>query len=802
MPQDRPLSQRDFLDSSDPSNFRYDQVTLEDHPDQFPSLPSTILSSVRNATTPGPIQEPSSRSVTLEVKLGDQSPPVQCPTRTAITQRRLSWASTVLLVLSSYCTLLSGLFLIVAFLKPRYGNLIGSTGRLAPSAATLLSALAAKTIELSYVTVCIACLGQVLSYRVISRFSRGMSIADMSMRTWIMQPGSILMHWESLRYSGGSVLGVLTIISTLVSMLYTTAAEALVAPKLVWGPVEDSILVGNVQSSFANRLHLEQTCDSIIPLEADYMFRNVTCLQIRHMGPSYINYQAFTEAWLLEREKNRSVSTVLKFRPPPTAYIQESNITAVGSWIDVVDNAALSLKHGRFVQNVTAAMPHANILAAVDHASNGLPRSTDTSREGNYELDAAVPSPAVNVLCAGMNATELAPLVYTEWPNTYGMFDPATWETRPAPGLPTDDWNNRTVVDDIFEFGPDYPGVFGPVFGKLPLPYMMVVNVTTAYPSGAAYILGGSPPDIKPEYVLCSLRGKISTKCSTRYKVTASNSQFSAFCEDSNPLKYGSHQADENLSFLDRNWRYVASEWAYAMSLDVGIRDLPSSISRILMVLAPTMASLNPTLPSLSEVLAVLAGSTLIMSSVGAPFTPFWNYTSQAAPSNILEQPAVQPFNATVRQVGYASGSIQPWQAVFYPILIFAFAISLICLAFIIFEIRGKQITDFSEPQNLFTLAINSPPTAEMKGACGSGPEGDQLGKKWHVDMQEQDEHYFIRFRDDREEGENSPRPLLAETGSAIELNEGSRTALVQDNPVMREYRRLAFRKPWVASLY
>jgi hypothetical protein len=234
------------------------------------------------------------------------------------------------------------------------------------------------------------------------------------------------------------------------------------------------------------------------------------------------------------------------------------------------------------------------------------------------------------------------------------------------------------------------------------------------------------------------------------------------------------------------------------MSLDGGIRDFSSSISRILMGLIPTMGYLNPTLASLSEVLAVLAGSTLIMSSAGAPFTPFWNYTSQAAPFNILEQPAAQQFTATVQQVGYASGSTQPWQVVFYPILTFVFVISLVCLAFI-FVIRGKQITDFSEPQNMFTLAINSLPTADMEGACGSGPAGDQLGKRWHVAMQERDEHYFIRFRDETEE--DSLRPLV-ESSSAIELDEGPRRALVQDTPVVTEYRKLALRKTWVSSLY
>jgi hypothetical protein len=51
-----------------------------------------------------------------------------------------------------------------------------------------------------------------------------------------------------------------------------------------------------------------------------------------------------------------------------------------------------------------------------------------------------------------MNATELAPLVYTEWPNTDERFDPETCTFGPPADFPTEDWNNRPVVDDIFKF--------------------------------------------------------------------------------------------------------------------------------------------------------------------------------------------------------------------------------------------------------------------------------------------------------------------------------------------------------------
>jgi hypothetical protein len=66
-----------------------------------------------------------------------------------------------------------------------------------------------------------------------------------------------------------------------------------------------------------------------------------------------------------------------------------------------------------------------------------------------------------------------------------------------------------------------------------------------------------------------------------------------------------------------------------------------------------------------------------------------------------------------------------------------------------------------TEPQNLFTLAINSPPTVKREGACGSGPEGDQLSEKWHVAMAEQDEHYYVQFKAEKED---SPRPIVTDT--------------------------------------
>lgn len=151
---------------------------------------------------------------------------VRCPNRGTVLQKRLSWVPLTVLVLAVYATVFSGIFLGIALRKPRWRNVSGD-GPVAPSTATLLSSAFAKTIELSYVTICVAFLGQVLSRRALMRDSRGISISDMNMRAWIMQPGSMIVHWEALRYSALTFLGAIALVSTFVAMLYTTAAQAL-----------------------------------------------------------------------------------------------------------------------------------------------------------------------------------------------------------------------------------------------------------------------------------------------------------------------------------------------------------------------------------------------------------------------------------------------------------------------------------------------------------------------------------------------------------------------------------------------
>ncbi len=140
---------------------------------------------------------------------------------------RKSWLSGSILFLSFYLTIFSGLWLGVAWTKPHYGQRITTNGSLPYSTASLLCAAFAKTIELSYVAVFVTFLGQVLSRRALVHKSKGITIAEMSMRLWITQPGTMFTHWETLRYAAFTFLGGLSLLAALMAMFYTTASDTL-----------------------------------------------------------------------------------------------------------------------------------------------------------------------------------------------------------------------------------------------------------------------------------------------------------------------------------------------------------------------------------------------------------------------------------------------------------------------------------------------------------------------------------------------------------------------------------------------
>ena len=154
-------------------------------------------------------------------------PPSQCKSRRDFYQGRSHWLSISILALAIYSTVFSAIWVLLAVVRPRYGERVSLNGQLTPGTASLLTAAFAKSIELSFVTVFVTFLGQTLSRRALAKESPGISIAEISFRSWIVQPGTMITHWQNVQYAGGTFLGIVALIAATMAIFYTTASDAL-----------------------------------------------------------------------------------------------------------------------------------------------------------------------------------------------------------------------------------------------------------------------------------------------------------------------------------------------------------------------------------------------------------------------------------------------------------------------------------------------------------------------------------------------------------------------------------------------
>ncbi|KAL9599061.1 MAG: hypothetical protein Q9219_004095 [cf. Caloplaca sp. 3 TL-2023] len=661
-----------------------------------------------------------------------------CKAKKQLHHGKGNWLAISILTLSVYSTIMSGLWLGVAIAKPRFGHGIALTGTLLPPTATLLTAAIAKSIELSFVTVFVAFLGQVLSRRALIKRSKGITISEMSMRQWVMQPGTMVTHWQTVRYAALTFLGMIAISGALIAMLYTTASESLVSPKLKMGPIKERTLYGKVATVFANEQYIQQNCQTPISVAKDPVESGKTCIAIEHSGQAYHNYIQYLSNWT-DAIARGTGSEDLSKRPAPVAMLYD-NTTIQGSWIFRHDMKEISEiystdNYSRTVINVTMAMPHVGIFGAMRDPVNKILQPQDLEGLGEYDVQASIPSPTTNIICASMQSEELTPIVFSEWPVGNGSTTNLTgWPNGfDIPFYP--DYINSTSVDDLFGFGEKY-GRRAPVFPKLPKPFNTVLNATGWY-ADSVYLLATSESG---NYTLCSLRASLTTKCSTHYHASLIGGSMDARCEaPKDELAYGATHHDATDGVIMTDWATVAAEWGRSLSLNSGIFDGASSNARLLTQLIPTAPALDPSLPSMAEALAVLSGCTLLLSSMDSPFIHEWNY-STTVPT--LKEPQYQSFKASLQTKEFASGGTQQWQGVFYVVLFLTFATNLFCFCY--FLIRHGLVTDFIEPQNLFSLSLNSPPSRALDGACGSGPEGEQLRMNWHIKMDQEREHFYV----------------------------------------------------------
>ena len=237
-----------------------------------------------------------------------------CKSTKPLATGRKSWLSISILTLSVYSTFFSGFWLFIAIIKPRYNHMIGVPHMTVQTASVLYAAFA-KSIELSFVTVFVALIGQILSKRALGE-RKSMTIAEMSMRSWILQPGTIIAHWESVQYAAATYLGAIALIAALMAMLYTTASDALVAPKLKFGRAEHLVMYGKVANSFANTYTIMNRCTTPIPTSDDPEYAGQTCIELEHSGEAYHNYMQYLGSWV-ENIGVGNGSTNMAERPAP-----------------------------------------------------------------------------------------------------------------------------------------------------------------------------------------------------------------------------------------------------------------------------------------------------------------------------------------------------------------------------------------------------------------------------------------------------------------------------------------------------
>lgn len=186
----------------------------------------------------------------------------------------------------------------------------------------------------------------------------------------------MITHYETVQFAALSILGILSLTVAVLAMLYSTAAVALVAPQLKFGPWEPRLMHGLVKTSFANPIYLASTCQTPIQTSAwntDYSEGAVgqNCLELDHVSQGFHNYNRYMSYWANQVQTGNASTVDQRLRPQGFGLFNE-NITVNGSWISTINTKDVSAKFGRAINNVTLAMPHTGVVQAGWDAKNNI----------------------------------------------------------------------------------------------------------------------------------------------------------------------------------------------------------------------------------------------------------------------------------------------------------------------------------------------------------------------------------------------------------------------------------------------
>ncbi|CAG8959736.1 hypothetical protein HYFRA_00001642 [Hymenoscyphus fraxineus] len=480
---------------------------------------------------------------------------------------KADWRSIGNLLLAVYATVLSGISLAIAVWQPQYGKWISPNGLIIPSTADLLFSIIAKSIEIASVGLYMTFLGQCLTKRCLR--SRGIGLPDIAVREWLLQPGFVIWSLENLKYASTTLLGFNSFLTAIAVFFFTVASNSLVSPHITLGNWESTQFYGEARQNFGNSVIIKEECWAPINARFDQKDVGESCMNVLASGLALQDLNNYMKEWaILAKDHNNATDFN---RPVATSSIFTDTRTS-GSWVEKSTHniSADYATYGRVVNNITLSMPHPVVYYSV---RKEFPMAKKGSGFGEHTMKASVVSPTSNTMCVNMNRTEVAPLVYVEWPraqltiiNTDGIMSKVAakdWDKDLYVNLTKYESNiTATNVGSIFKWGSKYNRQ-PPIFPQWPIDFNSVININIPH-GDSIYILIKSPNTT--DYTICQMQGYLSPDCSTKHVQKVGATSLQSDCNDKD-LSFAASIAPATFhSSPDPDFRDVLGVWALSPS--------------------------------------------------------------------------------------------------------------------------------------------------------------------------------------------------------------------------------------------
>ncbi|OCK94764.1 uncharacterized protein K441DRAFT_677298 [Cenococcum geophilum 1.58] len=634
------------------------------------------------------------------------------------------------LAISLLSTLLSGSYFAIAVWGPVWDSIRD------PFLAKQVASITAKVIEISFGSICVLFLGQVLTRRSINRnVPRGVSLDQICMRDWIIDPGSMVGDGKVLELGTKSFLGWYVLVAAIATTLYGTASNSLVQPVLRDVSPRHITVTGTVKTSFANEWYIEDASKN--PVQPDAR----SFLSILYSSKGSDSYSSYLEQWQDTGENHNGSIEQLERRAP--SILDRKTLLQCqlnSSWVQSINMQDTFDKFGRVVDNVTLALPHPGVLHAARSSTKSIPQPGEfDGGVGRYKLQASVPSPFLNVLCASADRDEIGGLVYQYQvlQNKGSMNVTADLKSEGSDTYFVNafDWDKfasvKTPLDGIFDWSENKtrPNT------HLHIKRTIWPDVYNNYGRDSIYLLGNS--NITPKnYFVCSMQAGLLADCSTELAVAGNASVMTAHCADKNN-KMSYHKRDTSkVDTISLDWVAVGSLAATSVGLNLGeldsTGDNPSFMSRLML----TNASLQPAQPSLAEALGAILMPSLLLAAQGSPFSipdpPSKNFTTTPG--------TPESFPAQLHPALFVSGGDAIYKKLYISVFLSVLLMNLLMLYYLLIQhFRDGLIVDICDPMNLFGLAASSSfgkfPESQLilSPRAATGAKTSPLSTEWKI---------------------------------------------------------------------